>query len=84
MYRIEKRYEVRVTGGEKEWTQWFPYFTPEKEVKTEEELKPKLKLIKSNKDSVNRKLHIKEEFRIAEFTPWKPKVKKKKTTAKKK
>lgn len=81
MYRIEKRYEIRVSGNnEKQWCNWFPYFIDGSEGETEKELEPILKELKTSKDSVNRKLHINEEFRIAEFMPAPAKTKKEKLT----
>ncbi len=81
MYRIEKRYEIRVSGNnEKQWCNWFPYSIGSNEAETKEELEPILKELKASKDSVNRKLHINEEFRIAEFVPAPAKTKKEKQT----
>ena len=85
MNRIDKRYEIRVPREEeKQWCNWFPYFTGSNEAETKEELEPILKELMASKDSVNRKLHIKEEFRIAEFTPAPVKPKKEKQTRSKK
>lgn len=88
MYRIEKRYKQFIRGYEERvWSQWFGMIDENTYADTEEALKSRLKELKHDKESVNRKMKIAEEYRIAEYVPRVPKAKpkrgrKKKTDAK--
>ena len=86
MFRIEKRYKFYLPREEERtWCKWFPLIDEGATADNEAALKPLLDRLSRDKESVNRKMKIDEEYRIVEFTPvqYVPKEKPKKSRKKK-